>query len=100
MKENKWIYWWLNLINAGFTVDMFTADRPQPRWSTCSRDCPHVQDRQDQIWDSGKKLDSEICHELIELCSLAHPMLIVCAVAVCVNSNSPPVFLKSGFALL
>ena len=49
---------------SGFVVNLFFVDGPKSRWSSCTRDSPHVQDGQEQVRDNGPKLDPKVCHGL------------------------------------
>ena len=43
-------------------LHLLYADRPKPRRSSCSRDCPRIQDRPSQIRGDRTGVDSEVCH--------------------------------------
>lgn len=59
-KCSNWdLFCWL-----GVAFNLLTVDGSEPRWSIGARDCSHVQDRQEQVWDNSKELDPEICHGL------------------------------------
>lgn len=52
------------MVHTGFVVNMFAADRSEPRWSVGPGNRTYVQDRQGQVRSHGSKLDSKVCHVL------------------------------------
>lgn len=59
-----WILIYISLNFAGVALHMFIANGSKSWWSSCSRDCSYVQDRQNQIRVNSTKLDTKICHGL------------------------------------
>lgn len=47
-------------------VDLFTAYWSKSRWSSCTRDSAHVQDRQRAIQPAGQGLDAQVRHVVDE----------------------------------
>lgn len=50
---------------AGVAFDLFTSNGPKSGWSFGARNCPYVQDWQEQVRDNCKKLDPEVCYGLM-----------------------------------
>lgn len=89
---------------VGASLSVLSPYRPKSWWSSGSRYSSYIQNRQDQIWSHGSKLDPEVCLVLISQASSFFAkclqLLFVCSYFVIIKVRSGILLVISGFHCL